>query len=128
CDEPVTSVDYFPTICEAAGADVPDGRVIDGVSLMPLLRQRGRFERDAIFWHFPHYRGSIVPYSIIRQGDYKLIKRYADKQFELFNLKNDLSEDIDLAEAMPEKVAELNARLDEYLEDCGAKLPKPASG
>lgn len=128
CDEPITSVDYFPTICEAVGADVPEGRTIDGVSLLPLLRQRGRFERDAIFWHFPHYRGSIVPYSIIRQGDYKLIKRYAGKEFELFNLKNDLSEDIDLAAAMPEKVAELSARLDEYLEDSGAKLPKPASG
>jgi arylsulfatase A-like enzyme len=125
CDVPVTSVDYFPTLCEAAGVPLPGDRAIDGLSLMPLLTQSGTLDRDALFWHFPHYRvGGIVPYSIVRLGDWKLIKQYEGKTFELFNLKDDLSEKNDLAEKMPEKVKELDTRLVQWLRDTNAKLPR----
>lgn len=124
CDAPVISVDYFPTICQAARVNLPADRAIDGESLAPLLRQTGALKRRAIFWHFPHYRGGIVPYSIIRAGDWKLIKRYEGTTFELFNLKNDLSEKNDLAQQMPEKVKELDAKLTAWLKATGAKLPK----
>jgi arylsulfatase A len=125
--EPVTSVDYFPTICEAAGVPLPQDCAIDGVSLLRLLKSNGteKLNRVAIFWHFPHYRGEIVPYSIIRAGDWKLIKRYEGKTFELFNLKDDLSEQTDLSEKMPEKVKELDNKLSNWLRACNAKLPRP---
>ena len=124
CDVPVTSVDFFPTICEIAGLDHPSGRVIDGKSLVPLLMQEGPLRREAIFWHFPHYRGNIVPYSIIRKGDWKLIKRYEGKPFELFYVKEDLSEEDELSELMPGKVKELDADLSTWIKDTGAKLPR----
>ncbi|MHC4889388.1 MAG: sulfatase [Planctomycetota bacterium] len=125
--EPVTSVDYFPTICEAARVPLPRDRVIDGVSLLEHLKSNGNKKppREAIFWHFPHYRGSIVPYSIIRRGDWKLIKRYEGKTFELFNLKADLSEKNDLSEKRPEKAKELDAKLSRWLRAADAKLPIP---
>jgi len=124
-DVPISSIDYFPTICEAVGVPLPEDRIIDGVSLMPVLKKTGTIERDALFWHFPHYRGKdVVPYSIIREGDWKLIKRYEGKTFELFNLKEDLSETHDLSEEMPDKVKELDARLTRWLKEVGAKLPK----
>ncbi|NIS80934.1 MAG: sulfatase-like hydrolase/transferase, partial [Anaerolineales bacterium] len=125
--EPVTSVDYFPTICEAAGAALPRDRDIDGVSLVEHLKSNGtkKLGREAIFWHFPHYRGDIVPYSIIRAGNWKLIKRYEGKTFELFNLRTDLSEQNDLSEKMPRKVKELNSKLSDWLRATGAKLPRP---
>jgi len=64
-------------------------------------------EREALFWHFPHYRGKdVVPYSIVRAGDWKLIKRYEGKTFELFNLRDDLGETTDLSETYPEKVTQ----------------------
>ena len=124
--EPVTSVDYLPTICEAAGVSLPQDRAIDGVSLLAHLKSNGadKLDREAIFWHFPHYRGKIVPYSIVRAGDFKLIKRYEGKAFELFNLKDDLSEENDLSENMPEKVEELDAKLTDWLGATNAKLPK----
>ncbi len=124
--EPVTSVDYMPTICEAAGVSLPSHRDIDGVSLLGHLKSGGRrkLDRQAIYWHFPHYRGSVVPYSIIRAGDWKLIKRYESKTFELFNLKDDLSETNELSERMPEKVAELDAELSIWLRNSGAKMPR----
>ncbi|GAG19542.1 unnamed protein product, partial [marine sediment metagenome] len=81
-------------------------------------------QREAIFWHFPHYRGEIVPYSIIRAGDWKLIKRYEGQAFELFNLRDDLSEEHDLSGQLPEKVRELDAQLTACLKATGAKLPE----
>ena len=125
--EPVTSVDYFPTICEAAGVPLPRDRAIDGVSLLAHLKSNGidKLDREAIFWHFPHYRGKIVPYSIVRAGNWKLIKRYEDKTFELFNLQDDLSEETDLSEKMPEKVKELENKLSNWLKATNAKLPRP---
>jgi len=129
CDVPVCSIDYFPTLCAAAGVALPPGRVIDGESLMPLLRESGEWKRDALFWHFPHYRGEdVVPYSIIRAGDWKLIKQYEGKPFELFDLKNDMAETTDLSEKLPEKVQELDARLAAWLKDTGAKVPMPNPG
>jgi len=124
CGEPVTSVDYFPTICEMTGLKQPSDREIDGESILPLLTQKGSLQRDAIYWHFPHYRGRIVPYSIIRSGDWKLIKRYDGKEFELFNLRDDISEKEELSEKLPAKVKELNTKLTAWLQSQSAKMPK----
>jgi len=125
--EPVSSVDYFPTICEAAGVRLPQDCDIDGVSLLWHLKTNSiqKLNRDALFWHFPHYRGNIMPYSIIREGDWKLIKRYEDKTFELYNLNGDLSESNDLSDVLPEKVRRLNSKLTRWLKITGAKLPRP---
>ncbi|MBD3267297.1 sulfatase-like hydrolase/transferase, partial [bacterium] len=124
-DEPVTSVDFFPTICQAAGVGLPENRAIDGETMMPLLRQGGGMKRDAIYWHFPHYRGSIDPYSIIREGDWKLLKKYGKGTFELYNLKEDISEKNDLAKQKPDKVKALNKKLERWLKETGAKVPIP---
>ena len=123
CNTPVISVDFLPTIAAAARSPLPD-RTIDGESLLPLLTQTGRLKRDSIFWHFPHFRGKIVPYSIIRCGPWKLLKRYQGPPFELYNLDEDLSEAHDLAPDMPEKVKQLDAKLVAWLEHTRAKLPE----
>ena len=119
------SIDLFPTFCEAAGVALPRNRAIDGKSLLPLLKQEGSLERDALFWHFPHYRGrDVVPYSIVRAGDWKLIKQYDGKPCELFNLKKDPYETKDLSEAEPERVRALDQRLSSWLKEVNAKVPK----
>jgi arylsulfatase A len=124
--ELVSSVDYLPTIAEAAGCDIPHDLDIDGLSLLSLLKSDSlqSLNRDAIYWHFPHYRHPPGPYSIIRSGDWKLIKWY-EGGFELYNLKNDLSEQNDQAAAMPKKVKTLDGQLMLELSRIGAKLPKP---
>jgi len=124
CDVPISSIDLFPTLLELAGVSLPEGRTIDGVSLVPLLKQTGDIPQRDLLWHFPHYRFPRGPYSIIRSGDFKLIKWYAEDGYELFNLADDLGETNDLAPAMPEKVRQLDARLTAMLEDCRAKLPR----
>ncbi len=125
CDTPVISVDFLPTIAAAAGAPLPD-RDIDGESLMPLLRGTGDLQRECIFWHFPHFRGKIAPYSIVRCGPWKLLKRYHGTPFELYNLAEDISETTDLADKMPARVKKLNRRLETWLKEVGATVPRKA--
>lgn len=130
CNIPVIGVDVFPTICSAAGLRLPRDRAIDGEDLAPLLTQTGSLKRDTLYWHYPHYyvpspNPTTSPYSIIRCGDWKLIKHYEYDSFELFNLKEDLSEKVDLSAKMPEKVRELDTKLIQWLRETNAKLPKP---
>ncbi len=124
-DTPVCSIDLFPTILEATGSTPPKGRIIDGLSLLPHLLSGGEkaLSRDELLWHFPHYRHAPGPYSIIRKGDFKLIKFWAGPH-ELYNLANDLGEERNLAPAMPEEVRQLDALLVKRLKDGGAKLPR----
>lgn len=126
CTVPVISQDLLPTLCEVSGALVPRDRAIDGLSLMPLLDGSGALGRDTLYWHFPHYwwGGRLTPYSVIRQGDWKLIRQYEDGRRELFHLGTDISEKIDLAAREQDKVKELDAALTAWLQSVKAKLPK----
>lgn len=128
CTAPVSSVDFYPTVLQAAGIPLPPERTIDGESLLPLFDLRRGLERKAIFWHFPHYRGDVVPYSIVRSGDWKLIKHYEGPSHELFNLAEDLGEKNDLSRDHSEKVRELASLLDDWLKKTGAKLPREHPG
>ena len=124
-DSPVCSIDLFPTILEAAGQKLPSDREIDGVSLVSHLKSGGAnaVKRDHLLWHFPHYRHDPGPYSIIRQGEFKLIK-FWEGSHELYNLEDDLGEENNLASSMPEKVQQLEKLLLERLGETEARLPR----
>ena len=124
-DQPVCSIDIFPTILEAVGVKLPEGRAIDGLSFLDHFKSGGKsdIDRDELLWHFPHYRYGSRPYSIIRKGDLKLIK-YWTGGYELFDLSTDLSEENNLADKMPEKVKQLDAVLMKRLAAGNAKLPR----
>ncbi len=125
-DTPISSIDIFPTVLEAAEVAQPEDRPIDGLSLLAHLKSGGEkaVDREDLFWHFPHYRHAPGPYSIIRRGNWKLIK-FWEGTHELFDLEKDLGETTNLASRMPDKVKELETALLERLEADGAKLPKP---
>jgi arylsulfatase A len=127
-EQPVISCDYMPTILEATANKPLAGQVIDGVSLVSHLKSNGSkaLDREAIYWHFPHYRHKPGPYSIIRDGDFKLLKFYEGPKLELYNLRDDLSEKKDLASQMPEKVKALDAKLMAHLKSIHALIPRRA--
>lgn len=52
-----------------------------------------------------------------------MIKRYEGTTFELYNLKNDLSERTDLVNKNPEMVRKLNRKLENWLKVTHAKMP-----
>ena len=123
---PVSSVDIFPTLLEAAGLPIPEEIPIDGESLIGVMEGREELSREGLFWHFPHYRGTdATPYSIVRSGDHKLIRYYDDGRVELYDLANDLGEQNNLADTMPERAKQLNVLLSKWLLGVGARMPQP---
>jgi arylsulfatase A-like enzyme len=124
CHEPTTSTDFYPTFLDAAGlAPIPQQHC-DGVSVMPLLRGEP-FDRGPIFWHYPHYANQGgTPGCSVREGDYKLIEFFEDGALELYNLREDIGEDHNLAEVEPERTRQMHAQLVLWRERVGALVPK----
>ncbi len=122
----VGCVDLFPTILEAVGVPPPSGHVVDGVSFLPALVDGRTLEREPYFTWFPH----LIPAVAVRVGQWKLIRRfephpqYPDLR-ELYNLQEDIGERRNLAEAMPDKVRELDTLIDRFIERTDALVPKP---
>jgi len=122
---PAIGMDFFPTLLDLAGLPLMPEQHVDGVSLVPVL-QGGTIEDRDLFWHYPHYGNQGgEPSSIIRSKDWKLIFYHEDGRYELYNLIDDIGEKNDLAAAKPEKVSELRKRLDVWLSDTGAHIPRP---
>ncbi len=124
-DTPVSSPDLFPTLLAVAGAKPQPNQTLDGVSLVPLLQGESLPERP-LFWHYPHYGNQGgAPGAAIRRGEWKLIEWYEDNSVELYNVKNDLGEETDLAAKEPERVKQLRDELHTWQKQVGAKHPTP---
>jgi len=125
CNEPLIIEDFFPSILEIAGVKKYKqiGGKIDGKSFVPLLvGKKVNNTKRTFFWHFPHNYGD-EPYSVIREGDWKLIYWYLDGKTELYNIPGDISESRDLSSAFPEITGRLAKKLGNYLISVGAKAP-----
>ncbi len=123
CDRPAVSTDFYPTILEIAGLNTKPDQHIDGVSLVPVLRNPfAKFDRGPIFFHYPHYgnQGGF-PASAVRIGDLKLIQDLEDGEFELFNLKEDIKEHNNLSQLKAGKVKEMSAILNTWRKEVGAR-------
>ncbi len=129
CRTPVISMDFYPTLLDAACLTPGADKTLDGESIMPLLKQSGPLKRKAIYFHYPNYawHGSNRLGGAIREDNYKLIELYDDGSVELYDLADDLSEKRDLSGEMPQKAAELKRKLDAWLVKSGAIIPKRLS-
>ena len=118
---PVTGLDLFPTMAELAGFDGVLPEVLDGGSMVSVLRESGKgiVERLQPFLVF-HQAGTRVAQSALRQGDFKIVKHWAENRVELFNLKEDLAEKQNLAAGNPTRCNEMERSLDQFLERVGA--------
>jgi arylsulfatase A len=124
CNSPVISVDFYPTFLDIVGVKGNPSHILDGESILPLLRQTGTLKRNTIYWHYPHYHHSR-PAGAVRNGNFKLIEFYEDGRLELYNLKRDISEKNNLAMKMPKKAAQLQKKLAAWRESVDAKMPSP---
>lgn len=123
---PVSSVDFFPTIVDITGIPSRTYGRVDGVSLAPVLRRRGELQREALYWHYPHYSNQGgAPGGAIRRGRWKLIEHYEDGSLELYNLTDDVGETSDLAEKRPKKAAALREQLEKWRRAMDAQMPEP---
>ncbi len=126
-------MDLYPTLLDVAGARPPAHYPLDGVSYLRLLTNggRGKLGRDALYWHFPGYLGAgrgswrTTPAGAVRAGAWKLLEFFEDGRRELYNLKDDLGEQHNLAAQMPEKVKDLRSKLVAWRKAIRAPMPTP---
>jgi arylsulfatase A-like enzyme len=120
---PIVTLDWAPTILDYMGLN-PEAPGLDGQSLAGVLAG-GELESRDLFWHFPHYRGAdVVPYSIIRSGEYKLIHYFDMQPDELFSLADDPYETTNLAAQFPELASQLKSSLKAWWLETGARMPQ----
>jgi len=134
CSEPVTCMDFLPTLLEAASvtsaarasSSKASSRQLDGLSFYSLLRDpKSSFPERALFFHYPHYYPTTTPVSALRDGPWKLMEFFEDGHLELYNLDADPGETTNLALKKPEKAAALRQQLERWQTSVGAKLPEP---
>ncbi|MGC4013894.1 MAG: sulfatase-like hydrolase/transferase [Luteolibacter sp.] len=118
-DRPVIQLDLLPTTLAAAGVPVDPAWKLDGVNLLPYIKDGNTAQpHDTLYWRF----GKQIA---IRKGDWKLVKSAGDggtagageantEGAHLYNLAKDIGEKTDLAAQEPEKVKELAAQWDTW--------------
>jgi arylsulfatase A-like enzyme len=122
----VSGLDFMPTFREILGGEAGRAGERDGMSLLPVLRGGAAKERDALYFHYPHYSNQGGrPTGAIRRGDYKLIRHYEDNRTELFDLARDPGETTNLAGTSPRVAAQLQRQLERWQRTVGARMPQP---
>jgi len=129
CSEPIGSVDLMPTICDLADAPVPQSKRLDGTNIRPLF-SGDTLQRDKpLFWHY--YGGLGNRQFAMRDGDWKVVGMWDGpaewggggslrkgvvpqlrasrlKEFELYNIANDIDESEELSAKHPDRIAKMS--------------------
>ena len=105
--------DVLPTLCELAGASVPQG--LDGISMLPTLLGGTQIQRhEYLYWEF-HERASK---QAVRSGDWKGVRFYGGA-LELYNLKGDPAETKDVSS----EHADVAKKLQEFMDGARTETP-----
>jgi arylsulfatase A-like enzyme len=120
----VSNVDFYPTLLEVCGLPLVPEQHLDGKSFLAVLRGDKALERGPIYWHFPHYGNQGgTPGSAVRCGEWKLIEFFEDDNCELYNIEEDIGEDIDLASKYPDITNQLRRMLHQWQKEVSAIKP-----
>ncbi|MEE9367331.1 MAG: sulfatase-like hydrolase/transferase [Pontiella sp.] len=141
---PICATDLLPTLCEVAEAKVPANLHLDGTSIMPLICGGDSLTRSApLFWFYYNARGYAN--FALRDGDYMLLARRTGPQYragtpytpdrfpgigettvrsaELYNLRTDPMEVVNLAKKEPDRLKAMQVQLEEQLKDIQKTAP-----
>jgi arylsulfatase A-like enzyme len=120
----ITGTDHFPTFLEIAGIPQAPQNHLDGKSYFSTFSGL-EYDRGPIFWHSalgrPAQTGD-TNMSAIMEGDYKFIQCHNLDSIELYNITKDISEAKNLAKAMPEKVQEMQKKLNAWKMTIGTEM------
>jgi arylsulfatase A-like enzyme len=106
-DQPIHMVDMYPTLARLAGAPLGKNKPLDGMDVWPTISEGKPSPREEVVYDIEPFRAAI------RKGDWKLVwQATLPSQVELFNLVEDPAEKINLADKSPQKVAELQHRIE----------------
>jgi arylsulfatase len=97
--------DLLPTLCEVAGASIPEE--VDGISYLPeLLGNGGQEKHPYLYWEYPASGGQQA----VRMDQWKAIRKdihQGNLVLELYNLENDIQEQHDVADQEPELIRQV---------------------
>jgi len=114
-DQTVLSMDFFPTFVNLSKVTTNPDFQFDGVDITTLLIEDNSLDDRSIFWKYRDQK-------VVRYGNWKLLVN--NDTTYLFNLDEDLSEKINLADSESSIVSQLKLELDSWEEEVmkGVKL------
>jgi arylsulfatase A-like enzyme len=115
-DEFLSSLEIFPMLVNAAGAQLPDGVALDGFDMLPVLKGDAKSSRTEMFWH---RQGEYAA----RVGNWKLVKMRR-RGSGLYDLSEDIGEQNDLSQKMPDVLRRVRGRYEAWLEAMAAAEPR----
>ncbi len=124
----ISSIDFFPTLLEIAGIDTyPEN--VDGKSMVPILKNPETEIHEYLYWHYPHYHNG-PPSAAIRYDNWKLIEWYENSlqstgkpAFELYDLRNDIGETINLSDSLKNITMKLSSELKRWRAELNVQMP-----
>ncbi|MFW6163665.1 MAG: sulfatase-like hydrolase/transferase [Planctomycetota bacterium] len=115
CDEFLTSLEIFPTLCRAAGVGPPRGVVLDGFDMRAVLAGEASSPRREMFWQRRSDKAARV-------GRWKWVE--SRRGGGLFDLSTDLGETEDLSKTQPEALARVKGRFGAWKQAMAAAEPR----
>ena len=98
--------DLFPTFCELAGTNPPEG--LDGISFLPTLLGKEQEKHEHLYWEFYEGGGKRA----VRIGKWKAVQNQVNRKgkdapIEIYDLESDRAETSDLAAQNSELIARI---------------------
>jgi arylsulfatase A-like enzyme len=122
-DYKAATMDLYPTLLEVAGIDIK--HEIDGISFLPVLLGENMSDEDRVLYFVRREGGTRyggLTIQAVQQNDWKLLQNSPFEPQELYNLKEDPYETINLTESEPEQIKLLNDLMMKQLQSAG-KVP-----
>lgn len=134
-EQTVSGMDIFPTLHAALDMDLPEGKNMDGINLLPYLAgENSANPHEFLFWTGFHLKGKPRVYDdpngplarhdktyygdetgwAVRYQNWKLRYYGRTDEYGLFDLTNDISESNNLAGDYPELVEMMTQRFVEW--------------
>jgi arylsulfatase A len=110
CAEPIVGTDLFNTALDAAGVDIPDDRVLDGTSILPLLQKKSFQRPRPIYWRNGFHEFRVA----LRDGAWKILGNTDLTKFQFFNMEDDPHETMDLQQHHPQLFEKMKRELMDY--------------
>ena len=102
----LTSLELFPTLLKLAGVAPPEGVVLDGFDMMPMLAEGKPSPRKEMYW-------KLRAREAARVENWKWIRN--ERGTFLFDLSKDAGETNNLIDKMPEKAAQMQQHFENWM-------------
>lgn len=125
---PVIGYDLYPTFVDwMLGSTTTVPSIVEGASLKNLANASTPTinRSNSLIFHSPHYEANLSkrPESAIRNDSFKFVVNYELGEFYLYNLINDVEENVDLKATLPAIANSLCLELRDYLKSVNASMP-----